>query len=70
MSTVFLNGEYLPIESATVSVNDRGFLFADGVYEVTPAYRGNLFAFERHLERLARGLSELRIEAEVQGSSA
>ena len=39
MSTVYLNGEYLPKEQATVSVDDRGFLLSDGLYEVTPAYR-------------------------------
>src|SRR5262245_58595653 len=40
MSIVYLNGEYLPATEARVSVNDRGFLFSDGVYEVTPAYGG------------------------------
>ncbi|MDT8341975.1 MAG: D-amino acid aminotransferase [Longimicrobiales bacterium] len=66
-TTVFLNGAYLPMEEATVSVNDRGFLFSDGVYEVTPAYRGRLFLFDRHRDRLRRGLGELRIEADIEG---
>ena len=65
MSTVYLNGEYLPMEEAKVSVNDRGFLFSDGIYEVTPAYRGRFFLLERHRERLLRGMCELRIDADV-----
>ncbi|MEO1962179.1 MAG: D-amino acid aminotransferase, partial [Cycloclasticus sp.] len=40
---VFLNGEFLPLADAKISVLDRGFLFADGVYEVIPAYAGKLF---------------------------
>jgi D-alanine transaminase len=65
MSTVYLNGKYLPADQATVSVNDRGFVLADGVYEVTPVYRGRLFLFDRHAGRLQRGLSELRIDADL-----
>ena len=42
---VYLNGEYLPLDQAKVSVLDRGFIFGDGVYEVIPAYGGNLFRF-------------------------
>jgi D-alanine transaminase len=61
MSIVYLNGEYLPATEARISVNDRGFLFSDGVYEVTPAYNGRLFRMERHLARIQRGLRELRI---------
>ncbi len=62
MSVVFLNGEYLPKNEAMVSVNDRGFLFADGVYEVTPAYRGRLFRWEHHLARMRRGLAAIAID--------
>lgn len=65
MGIVYLNGEYLPAEEATVSVNDRGFLFSDGIYEVTPAYRGNFFLLERHRERMLRGLCELRIDLDL-----
>jgi D-alanine transaminase len=61
MSIVYLNGEYLPASEAKVSVNDRGFLFSDGVYEVTPAYGGRLFRMDRHLARITRGLAALRI---------
>jgi D-alanine transaminase len=62
MSTVYLNGELIPNERALVSVDDRGFLFADGIYEVTPAYGGMFFRIERHLQRMRRGLAELRID--------
>jgi D-alanine transaminase len=62
MSTVYLNGELVPKEKAFVSVDDRGFLFADGIYEVTPAFGGGFFRLDRHLERMRRGLEALRID--------
>lgn len=62
MTTVYLNGEYIPQEEAFISVNDRGFLFGDGIYEVTAAYEGELFRWDRHLARMQRGLSALRIQ--------
>lgn len=65
MSTVYLNGDLVPGSEARIPVNDRGFLFGDGVYEVTPAYRGTFFHMDRHLERLRAGLDALRIEREV-----
>lgn len=61
MSTVYLNGEYLPKEKAFISVDDRGFLFGDGIYEVTAVYRGRLFRWSRHLARMQKGLTALRI---------
>ena len=61
-ATVFLNGELLPREQARISVEDRAFLFGDGVYEVTPAYGGRFFRLDRHLERLRKGLSALEID--------
>jgi D-alanine transaminase len=67
MSTVYLNGEYLPKEKAFVSVDDRGFLFGDGIYEVTAAYHGELFRFPRHLARMNRGLAALRIGFDPSG---
>ena len=67
MSTVYLNGEYLPKEEAFISVDDRGFLFGDGIYEVTAAYRGNLFRFPRHVARMNRGLAALRIAFDPAG---
>ena len=63
MSIVYLNGQFLPRNEAKLSVDDRGFFFGDGVYEVTRVVRGRLFEWDRHAKRLARGLRELRIEA-------
>jgi len=60
--SVYLNGEYLPLAAAKVSVLDRGFLFGDGVYEVIPAYQGRLFRFEDHIVRLNNSLREIRLE--------
>lgn len=65
MSTVFLNGEYVPASTATVSVDDRGFLFADACYEVTACFGGRFLALDRHLARLQDGVGELRIEFDV-----
>lgn len=59
---VYLNGEYLPREDARISVEDRGFVFGDGIYEVTRAVRGQLFAEDRHWARLERGLREIGID--------
>ncbi|WP_446810167.1 D-amino acid aminotransferase [Methylomonas sp. 2BW1-5-20] len=58
---VYLNGEYLPLADAKVSVLDRGFLFGDGVYEVIPAYRGRLFRLEDHIARLNNSLNGIRL---------
>lgn len=60
--TVYLNGEYLPLADAKVSVLDRGFLFGDGVYEVIPVYAGRLFRFEDHVVRLNNSLSGIRLD--------
>jgi D-alanine transaminase len=68
---VYLNGTYIPSENANLSALDRGFVFGDGVYEVWRVVNGRLFEAERHLERLERGLRELRIRppdaADVDG---
>jgi D-alanine transaminase len=56
---VYVNGKYLPEEEATVSIFDRGFLFADGVYEVTSVLGGKLIDFDGHAARLQRSLNEL-----------
>lgn len=63
MSTqlVYLNGEYLPLDQAKVSVLDRGFIFGDGIYEVIPAYAGKALRFEHHMQRLQRSLDAVRI---------
>lgn len=57
--TVYVNGEYLPENEAKVSIFDRGFLMADGVYEVTSVLGGKLIDFDGHLKRLERSLNEL-----------
>ena len=67
MSTVYLNGEYIRKDRATISVDDRGFLLSDGLYEVTPAYRGRLFRVEQHMRRLQNGLDALRIVYDPKG---
>lgn len=59
--TVYLNGQYLPLDEAKISVMDRGFLFGDGIYEVIPAYSGSLFHFSEHMERLENSLSSIRL---------
>ena len=61
MTTVYLNGQFLPLEQARVPVLDRGFLFGDGVYEVIPVYGGHLFRLEQHLERLEHSLAGIRL---------
>jgi hypothetical protein len=62
MSVVYLNGQFLPSHEARVPVDDRGFLFGDGVYEVTRSLGGRLFAEEAHWRRLETGLAQLRIQ--------
>ena len=60
--TVYVNGDYLPEDKAKVSVFDRSFLMADGVYEVTSVLGGKLIDFNGHLVRLERSLNELDME--------
>ncbi|MDF1795058.1 MAG: aminotransferase class IV [Coxiellaceae bacterium] len=59
--SVYLNGEFMPPEEAKVSVMDRGFLFADAVYEVVTVYNGRPFHLEQHLGRLAYSLQQAGI---------
>lgn len=59
---VYLNGEFMPRENAKISPSDRGFIFADGVYEVAKYYNGKPFRYEDHIQRLKRSLSELEID--------
>lgn len=58
---VYYNGDYLPDEQVHVSPDDRGFMFADGVYEVVRSYQGTLFRLAQHMTRLKRSLAALRI---------
>ena len=56
---VYVNGNYVPENDGKVSVFDRGFLFADGIYEVTAVINGKLVDYDPHMERLERsGMSE------------
>lgn len=64
---VYVNGEYLPEEDAKISVFDRGFLFADGVYEVSAVIGGKLVDNDAHLTRLARSMSELKMTPPASG---
>ena len=61
VNPVFLNGKLLPIEQASVSVLDRGFIFGDGVYELVPVYSRVAFRLDEHLTRLERSLGEAKI---------
>lgn len=59
--TVYLNGTYMPLDDAKVSVLDRGFIFGDGIYEVVPVYARQPFRWEHHRARLARSLARIAI---------
>ena len=58
---VYLNGQYLAIEEASISVMDRGFLFGDGVYEVIPVFGNKLLRFDEHLTRLQNSLNRISL---------
>src|SRR3970282_1869967 len=60
--TVYLNGEFMPIEQAKVPVLDRGFIFGDGAYEVIPVYSRRPFRLAEHLTRLNASLLAIRID--------
>ena len=67
-STVYLNGEFVPYEKALVPVEERAFLFADGIYEVVRVYGGRPFDLEPHMARLVRSARELRLpEPDFEG---
>lgn len=70
--TCYLNGELLPLAEARISPLDRGFLFADGVYEVVPVHRGRPFRLREHLQRLDDSLAAIRLANphDTQGWSA
>ena len=57
----FINGCFLPWQEATISIDDRGFQFGDGVYEVIRTYKGQPFQLDAHLERLSRSLREIKL---------
>ena len=59
---VYVNGSYLPEEQGKISIFDRGFLFADGIYEVTAVVNGRLVDYPAHMERLERSLHEIKMD--------
>ncbi|GJL75479.1 D-amino acid aminotransferase [Nitrosomonas sp.] len=59
---IFLNGHFMPIEKACISVLDRGFIFGDGVYEVIPVYSRKPFRLVEHLHRLQHSLDGIRLK--------
>ena len=59
--TVYLNGQFMPIEEARIPVLDRGFIFGDGIYEVIPAYSRHVFRLAEHLRRLQYSLDGIRL---------
>jgi D-alanine transaminase len=65
MNTVYLNGEFMPMDQARISPMDRGFLFGDGIYEVVPSYGGRLVGFDPHMARMQDGLDALEIRFRV-----
>lgn len=67
---VYLNGEVVPYAEARLPIEDRGFLFGDGIYEVIRIYAGRPFAFDRHFERLRRSAEEIRLTLDVDGLRA
>lgn len=65
MSTVYLNGNFLPIDEARISPLDRGFLFGDGIYEVIPSYDGRMVGLGPHLARMQSGLDAIDIQLRI-----
>ncbi len=63
--TVYVNGEFVAEENAKVSIFDRGYLFADGVYEVTAIIDGKMIDFDYHMERLSRSLRQIALDMPV-----
>ncbi len=59
--TIYLNGQFMPVEEARISVLDRGFIFGDGVYEVIPAYSRKAFRLPEHLRRLQHSLDGIQL---------
>ena len=59
--TVYLNGKFLPLEDAKISVLDRGFIYGDGVYELVPVYHRQPYRLPQHLARLQCSLDGIRL---------
>src|ERR1700756_3489460 len=69
-SLCYLDGEFLPLNQAKVSVMDRGFLLGDGAYESIPVYDRRLFRFDDHMARFERSLGKLEIEVDLDRAAA
>ena len=65
---IYLNGRIVSPEEAVVSIDDRGFLFGDAIYEVIRSYGGRLWAFERHMRRLAGSLAAIDMAATIRAN--
>jgi D-alanine transaminase len=63
MGIAYVNGQYLPLRDATVSIEDRGYQFGDGIYEVLYVHNGRLIDAALHLARLSRSLAEIELNA-------
>lgn len=61
-NVVYLNGDYVRLADAKISVLDRGFVYGDGIYDVVPAYHGKAFLMDAHLARLERNLAAVQLE--------
>lgn len=68
MSTVYLNGDFMPLDEARISPLDRGFTFGDGVYEVIPVYNRRIFRLQEHLRRLERSLKLIHMHNPLTAS--
>ena len=66
---IYLNGKFMPIEDAKISVLDRGFIFGDGVYEVIPTYSRRPFRLAEHLARLQSSLDAIRLANPYDGAN-
>lgn len=60
--TIFLNGQFVPAAQAVIPVNDRGFMYGDGLFETVRVANGRLFRLAQHLERMMRGADFLKIK--------
>ncbi len=67
--TCYLNGKFLPLAQANISVLDRGFLFGEGIYEVIPVFSGLLFRLEKHLQRLQQSLSAIELSSPLTNNA-
>ena len=70
MDNVLLNEIFVTRETAKIDIEDRGYQFGDGVYEVIPVYKGRLFRLDAHLDRLKRSAEEMRLQNRESGRAS